>query len=64
MNTLRAEILSVCVCVFIGLQLTSGVNLFDQASPFGMKRHSGCLFQLLGRVCGYKKKIKLRFKTT
>lgn len=38
-----------CIC----LQLTSGVNLFDQSSAFGMKRHSGCLFELLGSLCGY-----------
>lgn len=37
------------------LQLTSSVNLFDQSSPFGVKRHSGCLFQLLGSFCGWKR---------
>lgn len=36
------------------LQLTSRIKLFDQSSPFGVKRHSGSLFQLLGSFCGWK----------
>lgn len=34
-------------------KLTSSVNLLDQSSAFGVKRHSSCLFELLGSLCGY-----------
>lgn len=42
----------------IHLQLTGSVNLFDQSPAFGMKRHSGCLFELLGSLSGYNNNDK------